>query len=544
MSPDSSRITRWLTALRQTAASDRAAAEAAVGRIYSAAGLVAPRCCWFDSPFRASHAVALLVERFNPARAVLLASERRSPKTRAPLEQAERALQAALGVSSLRDVLSQAGAPLNVQLAMGPDGMALHQARLSARILIHGGVGSLFATPRGDDLLAAAESAFWGANDRGVITSGLFAGIMGTLIGSSDFTQYTWSQMVADEEAATGAVPDVLRGSWDVAMATGPWWPFQGMAILSERPSELHLNASGLPDRSDGPAIIYRDGWSVYAKAGKAIDPRKVQPAVASSARRTPASALLTERLPADPDARLERLRSAAGGALPLFDRYIAGDHIAVWRELEARGEAVRADPHAADAMAVAGETMRRVAADADSLIERLRAIGYHFTGNKHGFASPHVAPSGRADATLKAIERRAGPLPLSLRAFYEIVGAVCLVGRHPSIAPDAGDIASDPLWIYGAADVLEALEGEEDADEILLAPDDLHKADVSGGDSYAIGMPAPFADGRVQHARFDVSFVEYLRLAFRCGGFPGYADIDRDVPPELTMLASDLLPF
>jgi hypothetical protein len=427
---------------------------------------------------------------------------------------------------------------------MGPAGMALHQARLSARISIHGGVGPLFSTPRGDDPLSAAESAFWGANDRGVITSGLFAGIMGTLIGSSDFTQYTWTQMVADEEAATGVVPEVLRGSWDVAMATGPWWPFQGMAILSERPSELHVNAAGLPHRPDGPAIIYRDGWSVYATAGKAIDPRKLQPAAASRARRTPVSGLLTERLPADPDARLERLRSAAAGALPLFDRYIAGDHIAVWRELEAHGDAVRADPLAADALAVAGETMRRVAANTDRLIERLRAIEYHFTGNTYGFATPHVAPSGRVDATLKAIERRAGALPLSLRAFYEIVGAVCLVGRHPSIEPDSGDIASDPLWIYGAPDVLEALEGEEDPNEILLAPDDLHKANVSGGDSYAIGMPAPFADGRVQHARFDLSFVEYLRMAFRNGGFPGYEDIDRGVPPELTILASDLLAF
>src|SRR3954470_6744279 len=115
---DSTRTTRWLAALRQTTPSDRPAVEAAVGRVYSAAGLAPPRCCWFDSPLRASHAVALLVEPFNSARAVLLAAERGSPKSRAPLEEAERPLQPALGVSSMALALAHAGAPLNVQLAM------------------------------------------------------------------------------------------------------------------------------------------------------------------------------------------------------------------------------------------------------------------------------------------------------------------------------------------------------------------------------------------------------------------------------------------
>ncbi len=91
---------------------------------------------------------------------------------------------------------------------------------------------------------------------------------------------------------------------------------------------------------------------------------------------------------------------------------------------------------------------------------------------------------------------------------------------------------------------MLDALEGDEDVGEILLAPDDLHKANVSGGDPYGIAMPAPIADGRVLHARVDVSLVDYLRLACRCGGFPGYDSLDRDVPSELAMLAADLLPF
>jgi hypothetical protein len=37
---------------------------------------------------------------------------------------------------------------------------------------------------------------------------------------------------------------------------------------------------------------------------------------------------------------------------------------------------------------------------------------------------------------------------------------------------------------------------------------------------------------------------VDYLRLVFRHGGFPGYAGMDRDVPKEIAILAQDLQPF
>jgi len=83
--------------------------------------------------------------------------------------------------------------------------------------------------------------------------------------------------------------------------------------------------------------------------------------------------------LPADPGVRLQRLRDHAGGSLPLFDRYLAGEHTKVWSELVALGPAVREEPNAADALAVAHETMARVEANVQTVTGRLHTMNYRF---------------------------------------------------------------------------------------------------------------------------------------------------------------------
>jgi hypothetical protein len=79
---------------------------------------------------------------------------------------------------------------------------------------------------------------------------------------------------------------------------------------------------------------------------------------------------------------------------LPLYDRYLAGEHVAIWRELGALGARVRQDPHAADALAVATETMSRVRTNALVLAERLMDVGTGFTRR--------VPPSTKKSGTSK----------------------------------------------------------------------------------------------------------------------------------------------
>jgi hypothetical protein len=75
------------------------------------------------------------------------------------------------------------------------------------------------------------------------------------------------------------------------------------------------------------------------------------------------------------------------------------------------------------------------------------------------------------------------------------------------------------------------------------LRPDDLHKADTSGGDAYEIAIPDLRADGELLNERHDLFFVDYLRLCSRYGGFPGY-DGARQVPAEIESLKAGLIDF
>ena len=82
-----------------------------------------------------------------------------------------------------------------------------------------------------------------------------------------------------------------------------------------------------------------------------------------------------------------------------------------------------------------------------------------------------------------------------------------------------------------------------EEGTSILIAPDELMKAETSGGDPYHIQVPDAAADAILQCECHHLYFVEYLRLSFRFGGFPGYEGIECP-PPDLAELRADLRPF
>ncbi len=177
------------------------------------------------------------------------------------------------------------------------------------------------------------------------------------------------------------------------------------------------------------------------------------------------------------------------------LERYRAGEYEQVWDELVTLGEQVHEEPLYSGAVAVARETMRRVRHNILLLIPRLRDLGYVFG---HAWAVPqgaltaqHVVefareyppldpPAANTAHLLAEVERRAGPLPLSLRAFYEIVGGVNLIGAHP--VWDASRL--DPLEVDSARAVLHRDDLEHWSDdrqedgscELPIAPDEYFK--------------------------------------------------------------------
>jgi hypothetical protein len=195
----------------------------------------------------------------------------------------------------------------------------------------------------------------------------------------------------------------------------------------------------------------------------------------------------------------------------------------------------------------VAAETMRRVRRNCELLVSRLRALGYVFGTYPDGTTGyytqgPLVAPSDQTRADVAELEAQAGPLPLSLVAFWQEVGSVDLVGMRPGW-PDG----LDPLVVYppeGALSDLDEVAGNDIFEESIcsqitaalghvnfeaprffagLAPDDLHKDNVSGGGPYGVALPCPSADFVFLEEGHNLPFVQYLRLAIlRWGGFPG----------------------
>jgi len=182
---------------------------------------------------------------------------------------------------------------------------------------------------------------------------------------------------------------------------------------------------------------------------------------------------------------------------------------------------------------------MRRVELNVREVTARLRALGYRFAYDADD------PPGSTIRRQLARIEKKVGAIPLSLRAFYEVVGSVNWMGEHAGIAPRDSSVAPDPLVVYpieaALADGDEAFEDGEGC--IVIAPDDLHKSNTSGGDPYEIAIPDLGADGKLLNERHDLYFVAYLRMVFRFGGFTGYEGIDVAVPAEITALGSSL-PF
>src|SRR5262245_56779258 len=203
------------------------------------------------------------------------------------------------------------------------------------------------------------------------------------------------------------------------------------------------------------------------------------------------------------------------------LQRYRNGEFQQVWDELQALGAAVRTEPHFSPARQVATETMRRVRRNCEQIVARLRGLDYVFgtyPDGSSGYYSqgPLVPPSEATRANVAELDQRVGPLPLSLAAFWQEVGSVDLVGMRRSW-PDG----LDPLVIFepeGAISViddcaLDAADGEEgdcERFEAPLAPDELHKDNISGGEPYSVALPNPAADFLLRYERHNLLFVPY----------------------------------
>src|SRR5262245_19406622 len=197
-----------------------------------------------------------------------------------------------------------------------------------------------------------------------------------------------------------------------------------------------------------------------------------------------------------------------------LLERYRSGEREAVWSALQRMGEKVFEAEVKPEAWAVACETMRRARSNVETIYLRLKAAKYKFEHPDWAWI-----PATRQDAEcVREIESLVGPMPLSLRAWYEVVGSVWWTGTHPEWRTDD----TDALVVNPVSYILDAcrqwLEDREERYEEYreiyhaeIAPDRLHKANISGGAPYAIACGIPCADGMVKEETRRTMFVPYL---------------------------------
>ena len=236
------------------------------------------------------------------------------------------------------------------------------------------------------------------------------------------------------------------------------------------------------------------------------------------------------------------------------YSDYKSGNYQEVWRKI------VLSEIVNDDVMSVADLMIERVALNTETLIQRLNEIGYQFGYYPDGeereyFIGAHVKPDHSLSSYIDELETYI-EVPILLKKFWSTVGEVDLIGRHPEWDYEYLDpyvVHRSPVEVVlddyesWQMDLVEFTQEElEEGFEnipfgIVIAPDFYHKDNVSGGPPYGIAV----GDGinpEVINEPNDASFVQYLRLVFKWGGFPGFQNIlDK---PDLRYLTDSLLPI
>ncbi|MCG3041434.1 hypothetical protein L7D48_12840 [Streptomyces sp. S1A] len=257
---------RWRRIAARTGPADRSAAEAGVRLAYRTAGLAEPeRIVWAGSPRAAVAAVRTLR---GAGRSV-----RREVRTLPWAAERER-LHGRLGPVGWAEHWARTGAPLWETTAL-----------LVERVRT-GVVEESAPTPADEPAVRLA--------------------LLDAVLGQHDAP---WlAALGGGDEDGDGTGP--LTGLAAAARAAGWWWPYERVAVVAERPLELHRDEAGRLDRGDGPALVFPDGFALYAWKGMPV------PADFLAGL----DALTPERIRAEENAELRRVMLEHYG----YDRYLA----------------------------------------------------------------------------------------------------------------------------------------------------------------------------------------------------------------------------
>ncbi|WP_375605927.1 DUF6745 domain-containing protein [Streptomyces sp. PsTaAH-137] len=230
-------LAHWRAVAAATGPADREAAEAGVRRAYREAGLAEPeRIVWADSPRAAVTLLVRLAEAGEPGACV------RDLVRNGPWAQARERLHAQLGPGGW-------GAHWNATGGRLWDTTRMLVDRIRTGIV---------------EDLAAPSRTVPGARDRRSETA------IRLLLLDAVLGQHEAAWLSAFDSSGPGS--DLrLEGLAQVARSAGWWWPYERVAVVCERPTELHRDEAGRLDSATGPALAFPDGFALHAWRGMPV---------------------------------------------------------------------------------------------------------------------------------------------------------------------------------------------------------------------------------------------------------------------------------
>lgn len=247
-----------------------------------------------------------------------------------------------------------------------------------------------------------------------------------------------------------------------------------------------------------------------------------------------------------------------------LYNRYIHGETEQVYEEIYALGNIAFSSANLPDIEKVLMETFHRVSFNLNVIYKELKAINYCFTANTmYNFQKPLHPPLPNTNILLNQLDLSVKPfgfVPLSLKYFYKIVGGVNFVWDYDTNEHLMWHMA-DPIQITSLDGLIENVTNgywQEEMQQYLddpifesafleLSADDLHKDNISGGQSYAIQITSePSIDSNFWNEPNRTTFINYLRICFQNCGFPGILrpDINNDYQAFFDKVKPQLKPI
>ena len=241
----------WLRIGLSTERADRPRAEAGVRLAYEAAGLPPPKLVlWLDSPHAGAIGAALLSGTAKAGRSVRaqVRDQVRDQVWDQVGDQVRDQVGAQVGDQVWDQVWAQVGAQVGDQVWDQVWDQVGDQVRDQVWAQVRDQVGDQVRDQVWDQVRDQVSRAAYGQHDANWLAF------------------YDFFRSVGLE------APARLRGQMEVARSAGWWWPFEGAVILTERPTEIHRNTDGRLHNEDGPALLYPDGWGIWALNGLRVD--------------------------------------------------------------------------------------------------------------------------------------------------------------------------------------------------------------------------------------------------------------------------------